>query len=71
MAKIEVAEQVHAMLKQHCKEKRVTIKTFVSDLVTRELAPVEVRPRDHHKPRVFNSKPNDPWVEQPFWVKEK
>lgn len=65
MAKIDVTEQVHALLKVHCKEHRVFIKDFVSNLVLRELSPVDI------KPRVQSSAPapaaDDPWTKPPFW----
>lgn len=67
MAKIEVREYVHAMLKQYCKEHRLFIKDFVSKLVLRELAPVEVKPIELDRAGL---PADDAWSKPPFWAKE-
>lgn len=67
MAKIECTEQVHAMLKQHCKEHKIRIKEFVSTLVLRELSPVEVKPIELNRAGL---PADDAWSKPPFWAKE-
>lgn len=60
---VHLGADMHSRAKEHCRQRRVKLKDWVEELITRELMVVSRKEWAKNAPRNYD----EPWAKPPFW----